>query len=326
VVNNTLHTITHHGHLINMQYIYFPIDVAIFVSCSLSIFYLFFLLSGLPTMGCRSSYTRPPSQNSQTHMGETQPSSNIESFSNNWLMNNKKPVKFVDSPNDSLRFSLDLEADHPKASTKCTERSSFHFDHSGSLPTDISVADQMICNGSLVPLNLINQQNNVNESNVIPEESVSIKPHLSDTPKMLRPRQRHVAPNCPITPNSSSIHSNATILQASNYSNADFRAAKCKLHSFEGQKKPSKKIAIWKHLKSLVHFCKKVKEFGVDEVRRVSPRSSDDATFRTMSSCSSPLYDVAREHAIREAILHCKSSSRKYMVILQMHLLNSHNP
>jgi hypothetical protein len=249
-------------------------------------------------------------------MEETQPSSNIESFSNNWLMNNKKPIKFVDSPNDSLRFSFDLEADHLKASTKCTERSSFHFDLSGSLPTDMSIADQMICNGSLVPLNLLNQQNNENESNVIPEESVSIQPRSTDTLKMLRPRHHHLAPSCPITANSSPIYSPVTLLQASNYSNV-LGAAKCNFHSFEGQKKPSKKIAIWKHLKSLVHFCKNVKGFGLDEVRRVSPRSSDDATFRTISSCSSPLYDAAREHAIREAILHCKSSSRKYMVILQ---------
>lgn len=271
-------------------------------------------------MGSHSSHTCPPSQNTQINhiMEETQPLSNNESFSYNWLMNVKKPVKFVDSPGDSLRFSLDLEADHSKSSMKCADRSSFHFDLPGSGPTDISVADQMIRNGSLVPLNLIDQQNNENhESNVmIPEDSVLIQPHLNDTSKLLRIQYRHVDQKYPITPNSSPIYSPRNISVGSNNSKV-IRAAKHTLHSFEGpNKKPSKKIVILKCFRSLLHFCKKVKEFGLDEVQRVSPRTTDDAAFRTKSGCSSPLYDVGREHAIREAILHCKSSSRKYMVNL----------
>lgn len=308
-------------------------------------------------MSSHSSHTCSPSQNIQTKIEETQPLSNNGSFSDNWLMDTKKPTMFVDSPSlDSLRSSLDLEADHSARVSKCTDRSSFHFDLQGFGSADMSVADHMIHNGSLVPLNLINQQNNENENNVIPEDSVLIESHNPiDTLKMHRTRYGRVDQNHLIAPHSSPIYSPVNTSRASN-NRSVMRAIKHKLNCFEGSGKPSKRIVMRKYWKTLLHFCKKVKKFGM-MVRRVSPRACDDAAFRTKSGCSSPfprasndgalirtrsgcsstfsrassindtafrmnsgcsspLYDAGRDIAIREAILFCKTSSRKYSVNL----------
>lgn len=169
-------------------------------------------------------------------------------------------------------------------------------------------ADQMFCNGLLLPLQLVRQEGDEDNDHTLNDPVLLRSLSLDSSQRMISASERHqLARPRPASLNSSptGLRGSAVVPERSSSvsKGAVFTASKLRLPSFgRCGKLPLPRGLSCKYLRFLVPLYHKM-------VRCIWRRKAKDAPQHAAAElCNGKVCDLGREDAIRDAILHCKRS------------------